>query len=339
MHKKTMICSVLCVIFIVTMVIPVFAVPSESPTQVKSYFAKPASPPGLTKPPKPNNDAVASVDIRNIASGETLMGQVLVIAEVKGDFDSVVLEANDISEEMTQVGTTSRYQITWTAGSVGGETLTVNALTGENVVGSDSVTVNVVNTYQAVLLFEIDYLAGHAPTSAVISYITGYWNSRAIDVTLKLDDVVADPTPDGIINDSDFWNLESNYNDIEMVDDRAGGDLYNGKFDLMEKWILYGSWASSSNLGGSTWVLNDGSAGNYILIADSMIDSWEAGIGIADDGGEVTVLSHEMGHSIGVLVTRGRKEKYDPDIFSVMSTMTPENSKYMSGCWYYSKEY
>jgi len=338
-QKKTMICSVFCIIFIVGMVAPVFAAPSVDLIQVGTSLAKPDSPPGLTKPPKPGKNAGASVDIRNIASGETLMGTVLIIAEVEGEFDSVEFEASGVSKTMEQVGTTNRYQTSWTAGAVGGETLTVNAKTGENVVSSDSVTVNVVDTYQAVLFFEIDYLAGHEPTDDVINYIRGYWNSRAIDVTLKLDDAVADPTLDGVISDSDFWNLELNYNDAEIVDDRAGGVLNNGKFTLMEKWMLCGSFASSSSLGGSTWVLNDGSAGNYIFIADSMIDNWETEYGIPDDGGEVTVLCHEMGHSIGILVTRGPKEKYDPDRYSVMSTMTLENSKYMAGYWYYSKEY
>ena len=133
MQKKTVICLVFCAIFIVTIVMPVFAVPSEGPTQVMSYFAKPDSPPGLDKKPPPDDDSGASVDIRNIASGETLMGEVLVIAEVEGDFDSVVLQVDSISEEMAQVGTTNRYQITWTADAVGGKTLTVNAIAGENV--------------------------------------------------------------------------------------------------------------------------------------------------------------------------------------------------------------
>jgi hypothetical protein len=30
---------------------------------------------------------------------------------------------------------------------------------------------------------------------------------------------------------------------------------------------------------------------------------------------------------------------YDSDYYSIMSTMRMENAKYMSGYWYYSKEY
>ena len=306
----------------------------SGPVQLISYLAKPDSPPGQNKPPKPDRDADVSVDIRNIASGETLMGTVLVIAEVDGTFDSVVLEANGASVVMEQVGTTNRYQTNWITAGTDEYTLSVNAKSEDNVVGSDSVAVTVVDTYQAELFFEIDYLAENMPTEDVLNYITGYWNSRAIDVTLHLDDPVADPTSDGVISDSDFWYLENQYNNDELAvdgDDRAYGDLYSGKFTLMEKWILIGSSASSSNVGGSTWVLNDGSAGNYIFIADSRIDQWEATNTIPDNGGEVTVLCHEMGHSIGILITRGPKEKYDSDRYSVMSTMTLENSKYMAG--------
>ena len=119
MQKKTMVCSIFCVIFIVATVMPVFAAPTEDTTRVNSYLAKPDSPPGLTKPPKPDKNAV-SVDIRNIASGETLMGTVLVIAEVEGDFETVVLEVNGVSDVMEQVGATNRYQTSWVAGAVGG---------------------------------------------------------------------------------------------------------------------------------------------------------------------------------------------------------------------------
>lgn len=340
MQKKKTLCSLILIVFIISMVTPVFAEPQKSKAmKTISYLAKPDSPPGLTKPPKPDKDAGVSVDIRNIASGETLMGTVLVVAEVEGTFDSVVFEANGVSGIMEQIGATNRYQLEWVTDGVGDYALSVIAKNGDNIVGSDSITVNVVDTYQSELYFEIDYLPSNMPTQAVLNYITGYWNSRAIDVTLHLDDPVVDPTNDGIISDSDFWALEKQYNDVEVVNDQAGGVLNDGKFNLMEKWMLIGSSSSSSSVGGSTWVLNDGSAGNYIFIADSMIDSWEATNDISADGGEVTVLCHEMGHSIGILVTRGKSEKYDSDRFSVMSTMTLENSKYMAGYWYYSKEY
>lgn len=343
--KKKVVCSIFLAIFIISLVTPVFAAPQKSDSiKVISYLAKPDSPPGQSKP-KPDKDAGASVDIRNIASGETLMGPVLVIAEVEGEFDTVVYQIDSgIEVPMFNVIDTNRYQANWdTTGLSVSHTISVNAKNEQgDVVGSDSADVTVVDTIQAVLFFEIDYLVGNMPTDAVLNYITGYWNSRAIDVTLKLDDTVDDPTPDGIISDSDFWSLESKYNDDEEAvegDDRAYGVLNDGKFTLKEKWMLIGSYASSSNVGGSTWVLRDGSAGNYIFIADSMIDSWEQTNEIPDNGGEVTVLCHEMGHSIGILVTRGRRERYDPDRYSVMSTMTLENSKYMAKYWYYSKEY
>ena len=57
------------------------------------------------------------------------------------------------------------------------------------------------------------------------------------------------------------------------------------------------------------------------------------------DNGEVIVACHELGHSIGILQLKGQSEKYDPDRYSIMSTMNPENALYMEGNWYYSGSY
>ena len=83
----------------------------------------------------------------------------------------------------------------------------------------------------------------------------------------------------------------------------------------------------------------DALAGNYVFIADSMIDQWEASSGMSMDNGEFIVTCHELGHSIGILQLRGQSEKYDPDRYSIMSTMNIENALYMENNWYYSESY
>ena len=80
-------------------------------------------------------------------------------------------------------------------------------------------------------------------------------------------------------------------------------------------------------------------AGNYVFIADAMIDQWEASNGMTMDNGEVIITCHELGHSIGILQLKGQPEKYDPDRYSIMSTMNIENALCMEGNWYYSGSY
>jgi hypothetical protein len=187
-------------------------------------------------------------------------------------------------------------------------------------------------------------MIGHSPPASVGAYLQNYWKGFAIQVTFKLDDVVADPTPsDGTITDSDFWNIENNYNDVWKYDDRAQGSPATGKYTLREKWMLYGTWASSSTTGGYTYITRSGSdvpAGNYIFIADSMIDNWEATNAVPNEGGEAIVVCHEAGHSIGICkLSATYTEVYDSDYYSVMSNMRMQNARNMALYWYYSKEY
>ena len=315
---------------------PVFATSTSGPVRVESYLAPKDKPP---KPPTPDRPTKTSVDIRNIPSGETVYSSVLIIAEVKGTFDEVVFQVDGgLEVPMGQVGSTERYEVTWETGGIAtaGHTLTVNAKSSGSVVASDSVDVTVVTGYQWELYYEIDYITSNPPEQSVLEYQISYWAGHAIKVSYKVDQGIEDPNGDGIITSTEFWQLEVIYND---GDDNAGGNPNNGKYTLKEKWMLYGSQDSDPDVGGYTWVLGDGSAGNYIFIADSMIDTWESDYSIPNDGGEVTVVCHETGHSIGILVTRGPREKYDSDNYSVMSMMRLENAKYMAGYWYYSKEY
>jgi hypothetical protein len=337
MLGKKIVCLLLLLSFILALASPVLAASEEEKLdRVYSYLSLEDKP--LAKPGKP---VTTSVSIRNIPSGDTVYNQVLVIAQATGTFDSVWYQIDSGPDvAMAQVDSADRYQATWTiTESAGPHTLTVQAKDSSGkVLASDSVTVTVVNSYQWELYYEIDYMEGHEPSPTVLAYMVNYWKGHAIKVTYSVDELVSDPTPDaGYISDSDFWTLEKEYN--------QGSDnvtQYGLQYTLKEKWMLYGTWDSNSNVGGYTYVAFSGKdliGGNYIFIADAMIDSWETTYGIPSEGGEVIVTCHEAGHSVGIAVIRGISEKYDPDVYSIMSYMRLQNAKDMAGYWYYSKEY
>jgi hypothetical protein len=291
----------------------------------------------------------ASINIRNIRSGEYVYSNVLIIAQVTGIFSKVYYTIDLVTTRyaMTRVGTTNRYQAVWNTAtlSAGSHTLYVKAYNSiGSLVGSASVKVTVVKAYRYALYFEIDYMSGHSPPASVRTYMQNYWKGFAIQVTFKIDDIVTDPTPnDGKITDTDFWAIENANNDVWKYDDRAHGSSANGKYTLKEKWMLYGTWAPSSSTGGYTYITRSGSdvlGGNYIFIADSMIDNWEATNSILYDGGEEMVVCHEAGHSIGICkLSATYTEVYDSDYYSIMSSMRTQNAKSMAHYWYYSKEY
>jgi hypothetical protein len=291
----------------------------------------------------------AFINIRNIRSGEYVYSNVLIIAQVTGTFSKVYYAVDSLANKkvMTRIGTTNRYQATWntTSFTAGSHTLAVGAFNSAgSLVGGASVSVTVVKAYRYALYYEIDYMSGHSPPASVRTYMQNYWKGFAIRVTFRVDDVVTDPTSgDGKITDSDFWTIEHNNNEVWMYDDRAHGSSATGKYTLREKWMLYGTWAPSSTTGGYTYITKSGSdvlGGNYIFIADSMIDNWEATNTIPNEGGEEIVVCHEAGHSIGICkLSATYTEVYDSDYYSVMSNMRMQNAKYMARYWYYSKEY
>jgi hypothetical protein len=176
----------------------------------------------------------------------------------------------------------------------------------------------------------------------MLDYWQSYWEGHAIKATFLVDNAVSDLTPsDGYITESDFWSIESTYNGVWMYDDRSNGGA-NPQFFLKEEWMLYGTWDTDPNVSGYTYVSfsrSDLLAGNYIFIADSMIDNWEAQNSIPNEGGDTMVAMHEAGHSIGIAKILFGYEMYDSDYCSIMSTMRMEHVKYMSGYWYCSKEY
>jgi len=120
------------------------------------------------------------------------------------------------------------------------------------------------------------------------------------------------------------------------------GQGYDGEYMSPAKWILWGTEDDNPYVGGYTYVVidkKDALAGNYIFIADGMVDSWETQNEMYNDNGEVIVACHELRHSIGILQLKGQSEKYDPDYYSIMSHMRPENALYMENAWYYSSTY
>jgi hypothetical protein len=339
MLRKKILCTLILLSFLLALATPVLTTAKETTlVRADSYLTLP------NKSSKPGKPTTTGVNIRNIPSGDTVYSSVIIIAQATGTFSSVAYQIDrgpDIS--MAPISSTDRYQASWaTTGLSGVHTLTVKAKSSGNVLASDSVTVNVVDSYRWELYYEIDYIEGHKPSQTVLDYMQDYWKGHGIQVTYLIDDVVSDPTPsDGYISSNDFWNIENEHNDVWMFDDRSfGGD--SPKYTLKEKWMLYGTQDQNSNVGGYTYVAFSGRdlvAGNYIFIADEMIDAWELSSSIPSDGGEAIVVCHEAGHSIGIAVIRGFSEKYDPDIYSVMSYMRLENAKSMARYWYYSKEY
>lgn len=336
MWKKKTLCALVLLSFLSALIIPAFETTKTTLIRADTYLAR-------KKPPRPSGKPTkTSVDIRNIPSGDTIYSSVLIIAEVTGlaESDEVYYQIDSGLEIiMNRVGSTDRFQAMWDTNTVslGSHTLYVKAKSStDSVLASDSVEVTVVDSYQWEIYIEIDWII--SPSTEVLEYMVEYWAGHAIEVSYEIDDPVSDPNGDGIISTYEFWVIENENND--------GADWSEGgaspKYTLKEKWMLYGTWDEDSNVGGYTYVDVDGKdllAGNYMFIAAAMINDWEIRNDIPNEGGEVIVVCHECGHSIGIAVLRGLFEKYDRDAYSVMSYMRIENAKLMAGYWYYSKEY
>ena len=319
-----------------------FTLPAQGSVEVAYIKKLPykfnAKPPSAGKPSK----TTTSVNILNVPDGETVMGSVKVIVEAKGTFNHIDLDG----ASMVAVGYGDRYVGTWTAPESGPASIIVEAKDeSDKILASDSVGVQVVDEYQWEIFVEVDYIEGHDPSADVLDYLVDYWSGFAVQVTYYVDDMIP---YDDVITDADFWDIEYGYNDLTWYDDRAqdgydaDGDGYYAEYMSKEKWVLWGTWDENQYVGGYTYVVianKDALAGNYVFIADAMIDDWESDNQMYADNGKVIVLCHELGHSIGILQLRGQSEKYDPDRYSIMSTMNVENALYMEGNWYYSASY
>ena len=337
MKRKQLTVILLGLIIILATLTPVQGTVKSTYIKKLPYKFK-AKPPWAGKPDK----SKTSVNILNIPNGETVMGSVTVIVEAKGDFNSIELQGIP----MSPVGYGNRYYATWTAPSSGSASILVE---GKDVdgrtVASDTVAVTAVSEPLWEVYIEVDYIQGHYPNTVVLDYLVSYWSGFAIDVEYLIDDEIP---LDNSVTSAEFLELEKAYNGAYWFDDQAqdgydaDGDGYDGEYLSKEKWMLWGTWDENANVCGYTHVVinkKDALAGNYIYIADAMIDSWEAANDMYTDNGEVIVACHELGHSIGILQLKGQSEKYDPDHYSIMSTMNTENALYMENNWYYSGSY
>jgi hypothetical protein len=339
MDNNKIVSALLISIFIFSLVLtaPVFATTTnDKGQQVFSYLAAENDKP-QNKPGKPSTSA--TVTLQNIPSGDYLLGTVTIIAtasgsSVKNVYYSVNSGPNVL---MASIDSTGRYQASWTTTDFIGQnpTLTVKATdTDGNVLAATSpVTVNVVGDPKYELKYEVDCIGTYLPSAGVFSYIEGYWLQHAIKVTFAVDDTgIPDPNNDGVISNSEFWAIENQYNDGS-----TNSSKYGYQYTLSDKWMLYGSWDTNSGVGGYTYMTRAGTGGNYIFIADGMIQDWQSRNSISSPGGEIIVAGHEAGHSIGILVGGG--EKYDPDYYSIMALMRTQNAKAIAPNWYYSQTY
>jgi hypothetical protein len=293
-----------------------------------------AKPPSVGKPSK----TTTSVKILNVPDGETVMGSVKVIVEAKGTFDHI-----DLDGSIMAVVYGDRYVGTWTASEPGPDLIVVVARDAdERALASDSVEVQVVSDHQWEVFIEVDYIEGHKPSIDVLEYLVEYWSGFGVKVDYDISKIAVEY--DSVITDEDFWAIEFDYNEgNDRAQDGIDADGYGYDEEYMskEKWVLWGTWDENQYVGGYTYVVianKDALAGNYVFIADAMIDDWESD-DMTVDNGEIIVLCHELGHSIGILQLRGQSEMYDPDRYSIMSTMNVENALYMEENWYYSGSY
>jgi hypothetical protein len=308
--------------------------------EARAKISRPASKPAPS----------VTVNIRSPGQSENLLQTktVNIIAEVTGTFSNVKYKIDSSGTEylMTRWKTTSRYTASWTVTqSAGSHRVYVTAYgsTGKSV-SSSYTTISIVTSYEAEIWYEIDYITGHAPTTAMLNYWVSYWDSRAIIAHPVLDDEITN-TKYTQLTTSLFWEVEKLYNDdLSQApgDDRAYGNVNNGNPFLQEKWMLWGAYWYQANIGGFCYVWasgNDGLAGNYIYINDGGLADWEASYGLTNAGGRIVALMHEAGHSIGVIKYSGRSEYYDPDYYSVMAIIRSTYNAAFTNLWYYSREY
>jgi len=204
--------------------------------------------------------------------------------------------------------------------------------------------------YDCELFLEIDYIEGFEPSELSLKYIQKYYRTQGIDILYKIDDkILFQESYRNGISKSEFWKIESQWNDEWKINDKAHVLLNKplSKFYTKEKWILYGNWWQDyGNMpSGFTWndinPFNIDKAGNYIFISDGANDDFiekEHDLGhywdeITVEDFEISAVMHELGHSIGILKFKWKftffaievEEIYDSDISSVMHGFEPEN--------------
>jgi hypothetical protein len=235
-------------------------------------------------------------------------------------------------------GSLTTVSFSWTAPSV----------TGSHIVSADASIANqdidtsdnqktctiTVATYSYALNIEIDYMPGHEPTSAVLNYMQNYYATRGIKVTYQ---IATSAVPlDTSVTTRDFWAIEAKYN---SGTDSAYGNPNTGKYNLPDKWVLFGTTVSGQpNVVGYCYTTGSSSdllAGNYIYIADQASDTWAGSDTTIQTGAEATILMHEVGHAIGIaILSSSGSEVYCSDSTCVMSYLNQENAKNINNCHY-----
>jgi hypothetical protein len=292
--------------------------------------------------PKKNEEEVPTVSIAYPSDGDTLLAGIYAI-DVKATGEEITVKIivdGDVTDITNEKSGDYYVYYPWDVTSLGEYTITAEVTDKNDNVVTDSISVNVVESVEVSyeIIIEIDYIEGHYPTQEALDYIEAYYSAREINVAFTISDLI--PNTYGSISDTEFWALEAKYNDgNDNSDDGIDFDGVDGDYEytLKEKWVLFGtSVEGSPSTIGYCYIKienKDLVAGNYIFIADSQVDTM---------GEEVTVLMHELGHSIGIakVRVRGRRisEIYDENPFSVMSYMSTDNAGLIDA-WHYSSQY
>lgn len=309
----------------------------------------------------PSNPEIEGADIRSPGDGEkirrfTTVDIIAQIPEVSGEVPFVTFQIDDGDfQEMYRHESSDRYCANWfVIESAGDHTITVKAYY-DTITFKGDTSVRVVSGYVAELWFEIDYMEGFEPSLFILGYWMSYWDSRAINAHIILDDEVPhtyrlytmdEQIPDD--NPTSFWYYESHYNDPHPHDDPDDPNCCFTPY----KWVLFADHGPNDNTGGRTYKFehNAGSgsgddifAGNYLAVFSGRIEEKYG----TDASGMITAVTmHEAGHSVGVFVGRivtqepedYIHEVYDSDIFSVMAQGSFELAGFTNH-WYYSREY
>lgn len=286
----------------------------------------------------------ATLSRLNLVQGESLTATVIVTNQgTYQETTQVTLYSNGVAVDSQPVTlnakTSQTLTFTYTPPGIGTYNIRVEAaqITGEQDLTDNSMDIGIVTVSEFAyrLTIEIDYMVGHQPTGAVLTYLTNYYAESGIQVVFDTENSNEVPL-DTSVSTTDFWAIEKS-NDAGP--DNANGSPNTGKYTSAYKWVLYGTVvAGSPNTVGycyTTGTRSDLLAGNYIYIADQSIDDYFSASTTLQTGGEACVLLHEVGHSIGIaILSRTGSEVYCSDSTCIMSYLSTANAQDTNN-WHY----